>query len=127
MDREMIIKRVFNILSKRVGKTNAISAKHLYCAVFNDYIIPAKAQCQTRAIRLAVRELRKSKKLGIVSGQPGYWVAETEEELKAYTQKLLRTAQRSFGLAHQLSGVPIDRMVEQFKLDLENEANHDNE
>jgi len=75
-----------------------------------------------------VKELRYVDKMPILSGSRGYWIAESETELRAFTDKLLRTGTGTLRLAHKLSGIPIDRMVEQFKLDLESEENqHDNE
>lgn len=118
MHRDYIKKNVLRILKKHIGKENAIKANALYCLATAEYIIPAKASNQTRIIRSLIREIRKERELAVISGEPGYWIAENDEELNEFVNKQLNTARRMFGLAHTLSGIPIDRMVEQFKLNL---------
>jgi hypothetical protein len=122
MHREHIKKSVINILKSHVGKANAISANQLYCMVTGETLYPAKASNKTRIIRSVIREIRARRELPILSGN-GYWLAETDEELKLFVEKRIKTATRIFGLSRELSGIPIDRMVEQLKLELEKEEN----
>lgn len=126
MHREIIKERVERILRKHVGKENAISAMNLYCLVTGDHEVPAKKNNQTRIIRSVIHEIQADQKIPVISGN-GYWIAKTDKELHAFIEKKINTATRMFGLAHKLSGIPIDRMVEQLKLKLENEEQHNDQ
>lgn len=120
MHREIIIDKVRNILKQHVGKQNAISAMNLYCLATGAHEIPAKKNNQTRIIRSVIRELQTKFQLPVMSGN-GYYIADSDAELKVFVEMKITTASRMFGLANKLSGIPIDRMVEQLKIKLENE------
>lgn len=126
--RPELKKRVIEILQSHKGKDNAISANNLFIEATDETLWPMKAANQTRVIRQLVRDIRKDKLLPVISGNEGYWVAESDEELEAFTVKLLKTAARQFGLARELSNVPVSRMVAQYKLNFtdEDEVNEQN-
>lgn len=128
MHREYIKENVVEVLKKHRGKENAIKSKVLFCLATGEAIIPAKAQSQTRVIRSVIRELREKRELPVMSGDKGYWIAESDEELRDYVERSLIEAKRMMKLGSQLSGIPVDRMVEQLKLKLnENEQETLNE
>jgi hypothetical protein len=116
MHRDVIKKRVLHLLQKHRGKENAISAKVLYCLATEDSIVPVKAHNQTRIIRSIVNECRMER-IPILSGN-GYWMAESDEDLRLYVESALDECARAFRLNSNLSRIPVDRMVEQLKLKL---------
>ncbi len=118
MHREEIKSKVVARLKKAVGRGNAIKGEVLYVQVTDDAIIPAKRNSQTRIIRSIVRELREKRELPVMSSSNGYWLAESDQELREYVEQRLIEAKRMIKLGSQLSGVPVDRMVEQLKIKL---------
>lgn len=124
VERDVLQERVIAVLKKHVGRDNAITQKQLFVETANETLWPNSAVNQTRILRSVVREIRKKKLLPICSGTQGYWLAESDAELEEFTVKLLKTAARQFGLARDLSKVPISRMIKQHKLNFNDEENN---
>lgn len=124
IERQELQENVIAIMKNHVGKDNAIPQKQLFIIAANETLWPNSSVDQTRPLRSVIRDIRKKKLLPLCSGNQGYWLAESDAELEAFTVKLLKTAERQFGLARDLSKVPVSRMIKQHKLNFKDEENN---
>lgn len=122
--RPQIREAVINVLKTCKGKDNAISAANLFVAATGETVVPSIERNQTRVIRSIVNDLRREKVLPIISGN-GYWLAESDAELEAFTLNLLRQAETKFGLARTLSKVPVSSMVKQHNFNFTDQDNQE--
>ena len=116
-DRQQLKQSVLRILKQHVGRDNAISAAKLFILATGETLHPFQERNKTRPIRSVIRELRMERN-PIISGN-AYWWAETDAEFQEFIEARLRAAARTYKLNLTLNGVCVERMAEQFQLDLQ--------
>lgn len=123
-DREEIKKKVDELLKQHMGQDNCILMNEIFVRVTGGHIIPFRRYDQTRFIRSIIKELREAgRPIGIKSGHSGgYFTARNDEELESTIQTFHCRAMSSLKQEAALKRISFNELLEQYELELSQEA-----
>lgn len=115
-------------MQEHQGPDNCIKMDDLFCHVTGEHIIPYRRYDQTRIVRSLVKDLRREGcAIGNKAGKNGgYFLATTEEELEKTIKTLHSRALASLGQEAALKRVKVEHLLEQYRLEFNNQEKNDN-
>ena len=107
--------RALSILTKHIGRQNALSMTVLYEDVFGD--CPETVIDGTRKLRALITDLRSSGEPICSTTNGGYYLAAAGSELDDYCERLKKQALRKLRIVSRIQKTPLTAVCSQLELD----------